>query len=153
MGKQLARMHRSLSPNGQFGLDENNFIGSTPQDNSWTATWAEFYVNHRLQPQINMFEENGNEFPHKDELLDTAQQMLCNHHPSPSLLHGYTSLLVDSITCRDLWGGNTGFIKPDIPVIFDPAVYYGDRETDVIMTQVTFLSIASEGNCSFLVIR
>ena len=40
------------------------------------------------------------------------------------------------ITRRDLWGGNTGFIKPNIPVLFDPAVYYGDRETDVIMTQV-----------------
>ena len=37
---------------------------------------------------------------------------------------------------RDLWGGNTGFIKPNIPVIFDPAVYYGDRETDIVMTQV-----------------
>ena len=46
-----------------------------------------------------------------------------NHKPQPSLLHG------------DLWSGNAGF-TPDGPVIFDPAVYYGDRETDLAMTEL-----------------
>ena len=36
----------------------------------------------------------------------------------PSLLHG------------DLWGGNWGTDDDGLPVIFDPAVYYGDREAD-----------------------
>ena len=37
----------------------------------------------------------------------------------PSLLHG------------DLWGGNWGAVDGE-PVIFDPAVYYGDREAEAI---------------------
>jgi fructosamine-3-kinase len=46
-----------------------------------------------------------------------------NRRPAPSLLHG------------DLWGGNWG-VAADEPVIFDPAVYYGDSETDIAMTQL-----------------
>ena len=41
-----------------------------------------------------------------------------------SLLHG------------DLWGGNVGRDDKGAPVIFDPAVYYGDRETDIAMTEL-----------------
>ena len=43
--------------------------------------------------------------------------------PSASFLHG------------DLWGGNWGCSNDD-PVIFDPAVYYGDRESDLAMTRL-----------------
>ena len=88
MGKQLARMHRMFSPTGQFGLDEDNFIGATPQENTWTDKWSDFYIQHRLLPQITIFENNGNELLHKEELLNTATEMLKNHNPSPSLLHG-----------------------------------------------------------------
>jgi hypothetical protein len=42
----------------------------------------------------------------------------------PSLLHG------------DLWGGNWATDDHAQPVIFDPAVYYGDREADVAMTRL-----------------
>ena len=46
-----------------------------------------------------------------------------NYSPVESLLHG------------DLWGGNWACSEGQ-PVIFDPAVYYGDRETDLAMTRV-----------------
>ena len=36
----------------------------------------------------------------------------------------------------DLWSGNAAQLKSGEPVIFDPAVYYGDRETDVAMTEL-----------------
>jgi protein-ribulosamine 3-kinase len=42
----------------------------------------------------------------------------------PSLLHG------------DLWGGNYATDEEGAPVIFDPAVYYGDREADLAMTEL-----------------
>jgi len=44
--------------------------------------------------------------------------------PQPSLLHG------------DLWSGNAASDAADRPVIFDPAVYYGDREADIAMTEL-----------------
>lgn len=46
------------------------------------------------------------------------------YSPLPSLLHG------------DLWSGNVAFARDGEPVIFDPAVYYGDREADLAMTEL-----------------
>ena len=50
--------------------------------------------------------------------------MLEEHEPIPSLLHG------------DLWGGNASFDENDQPVVFDPATYFGDRETDLAFTEM-----------------
>jgi len=50
--------------------------------------------------------------------------VLIDHDPQPSLLHG------------DLWGGNITFDAHGQPVIFDPAVYYGDREAELAMTEL-----------------
>jgi fructosamine-3-kinase len=44
--------------------------------------------------------------------------------PQASLLHG------------DLWGGNHGYLDEGTPVIFDPAVYFGDRECDLAMSEL-----------------
>ena len=51
------------------------------------------------------------------------EQILAGHAPAASLLHG------------DLWGGNWAAVSGR-PVVFDPAVYYGDRETDLAMTRL-----------------
>ena len=123
MGKQLARLHKTVSENGQYGFFEDNFIGETVQVNSWKTSWADFFVECRLQPQIKLFEKNGYSLPNKDDLLTTVHSILSQHNPSPSLLHG------------DLWGGNLSFISSG-PVIYDPACYFGDRETDIVMTKV-----------------
>jgi fructosamine-3-kinase len=55
--------------------------------------------------------------------MEISSSLLKDHKPQPSLLHG------------DLWSGNAGFIAEG-PVIFDPAVYYGDREADLAMTEL-----------------
>ena len=47
-----------------------------------------------------------------------------DYHPAPSLLHG------------DLWGGNHAYAEDGTPVLFDPAPYYGDRESDLAMTEL-----------------
>lgn len=49
---------------------------------------------------------------------------MANHAPAAALLHG------------DLWSGNYATLANGQPVIFDPAVYYGDRETDLAMTEL-----------------
>jgi len=36
----------------------------------------------------------------------------------------------------DLWAGNYAVDERAQPVIFDPAVYFGDRETDLAMTEL-----------------
>lgn len=57
-------------------------------------------------------------------LLEALPGLLGEHHPEASLLHG------------DLWAGNFASGPRGDPVIFDPAVHYGDRECDLAMTRL-----------------
>ncbi|MBR8836686.1 MAG: fructosamine kinase family protein [Stigonema ocellatum SAG 48.90 = DSM 106950] len=122
MGRKLAAMHKTASNQG-FGWDMNNTIGSTPQINTWTANWAEFYAKHRLGYQFQLAKRRGGDFPQQKDLL-TAIPELLTHQPQPSLVHG------------DLWSGNAGCTTSGEPVIFDPATYFGDREVDIAMTEL-----------------
>lgn len=125
LGRQLAAMHRSTA--GQFGWKRNNTIGSTPQSNPWTKSWVEFLGKHRLGFQLELAMQNGfgNTLQKPGEaLLARLEDFFQDYQPIPSLLHG------------DLWGGNAAFTGSGEPVIFDPAVYYGDREADLAMTEL-----------------
>jgi fructosamine-3-kinase len=123
LGKNLAKLHKTTSQQG-FGWDLNNTIGSTPQINTWTNNWAEFYTKHRLGYQFQQALRRGGNFPQHQQLLAVIPQLLADYQPQPSLVHG------------DLWGGNAGFTSTGEPVIFDPATYYGDREVDIAMTEL-----------------
>jgi len=59
-----------------------------------------------------------------EHLLPRVERLLAGHRPAPSLLHG------------DLWSGNAACTRDRAPVVFDPAAYFGDRETDLAMTEL-----------------
>ena len=124
LGKQLAQMHRSTSEKG-FGFELDNTIGATPQPNlPYYKDWSEFWDVHRLGHMLKLCQNVGYSNDKIEQLREKTKELL-SHNPSPSLLHG------------DLWGGNKGYAKVGddvVPVIFDPATYYGDREADVAMT-------------------
>jgi len=115
LARMLATLHRQTGP--RFGWHRDNFIGAAPQINSWRDDWATFFHECRIRPQLELARKNGFSIPFPKE------NFLENHKPSPSLLHG------------DLWRGNAGFVEEG-PVIFDPAVYYGDREAELAMTEL-----------------
>ena len=123
LGEQLAAMHAVTHE--QHGWNRDNYIGSTPQLNTRCDDWAEFWREYRLKPQLEMAQAagHGSRLLDKGErLLEAVNQLMDGHQPAASLLHG------------DLWGGNKAFTADGLPVIFDPASYYGDRETDIAMT-------------------
>jgi fructosamine-3-kinase len=122
LGRQLAHLHRETHAKG-FGWDCNNTIGSTPQLNPWTQDWADFFIEHRIGYQLQLAQRRGANFAQTDRLLRAIANQL-SHHPAVSLVHG------------DLWSGNVGFSTAGEPVIFDPAVYWGDREVDIAMTEL-----------------
>jgi fructosamine-3-kinase len=124
LGQQLAVMHRCSKE--RCGWHRDNTIGLTPQHNQWSDDWVEFYRKHRLGFQLRLAASNG--FAGElqaagTRLNENLEALFSDYEPTASLLHG------------DLWGGNWA-ASNGLPVIFDPAVYYGDRETDIAMTQL-----------------
>lgn len=122
LGRELAQMHRATQKN--FGWHRDNTIGSTSQINTPNADWVAFWREHRLGFQLKLATQNGRNLMKKGErLMADLGDFFHTYRPVPSLLHG------------DLWGGNIG-AAGERPVIFDPAVYYGDREADLAMTEL-----------------
>ncbi len=121
-GEQLANMHRNRGR--AFGWHRDNTIGATPQPNPFTDNWIEFYGEHRLGFQFNLARQGGKSFRGADDLLGRLGDYFEGYDPEPSLLHG------------DLWGGNIGYDEKHQPVVFDPATYHGDRETDLAFTEM-----------------
>lgn len=125
LGEQVATLHRQSTH--AFGLDQDNFIGASPQHNVWERNWPDFYANHRLKPQLDWAESRGFPATTRDagyRLMDELNLFFTVYRPTPSLIHG------------DLWGGNHGFLHDSAPVLFDPAVYYADREAEIAMTEL-----------------
>lgn len=124
LGRQLAAMHRVTQD--KFGLDHENFIGSLAQSNTYRATWAEFYVTERLEPQIRMAVNQqlleASDLKVFRKLLGRVG-MICPEEP-PALTHG------------DLWSGNFLITENQIPVLIDPAVSYAHREMDLAMSKL-----------------
>jgi protein-ribulosamine 3-kinase len=124
LGHALATLHRSTG--GRFGWTRDNYIGASAQRNAQTASWPDFWRDQRLAPQLALAVANGHVEIGKSgkALCEGLPQLLAAHSPAASLLHG------------DLWRGNAGFVSGGAPAVFDPAVYRGDREADLAMTEL-----------------
>jgi len=125
LGRGLALLHRTTGPS--FGWVRDNTIGSTRQPNPRDGDWLAFWREARLGFQLYLAKRQG--APETlatkgEQLLEWLPALLGTHRPAPSLLHG------------DLWGGNFAQTGEGELVIFDPAVYFGDRETDIAMTEL-----------------
>ncbi|HEX7971407.1 MAG TPA: fructosamine kinase family protein [Thiobacillus sp.] len=143
LGRQLAQQHRVSAP--QFGWVRDNWIGATPQPNTGCEGWVDFWRSQRLGFQLQLAAENGYGGALQRDgatLLADLDAFFAGYVPARSLLHG------------DLWGGNHGYLADGTydlscpsgrrkseypcgtPVIFDPAVYFGDRECDLAMSEL-----------------
>jgi fructosamine-3-kinase len=125
LGAGLAALHRCLAP--RFGFARDNYIGSTPQPNREAGDWVAFLRDRRLGFQLELAAANGHGGrlqARGGRLLELLDVFFATYRPRPSLLHG------------DLWGGNWGVDEHGEPVVFDPAVYHGDREADLAMTRL-----------------
>ncbi|MBW4535116.1 MAG: fructosamine kinase family protein [Pleurocapsa minor HA4230-MV1] len=123
MGRQLAAMHR-VGTSQDFGWELNNTIGSTPQINTWMDNWADFFAEQRIGYQLKLAKRRGGNFPESNRVVDLVRNKLAEWQPPVSLVHG------------DLWSGNAAISSDGAPIILDPATYYGDRETDLAMTEL-----------------
>ena len=122
LGIGMAKLHANT--NHFFGLQEDNYVGPDKQANGKYENWNNFYVKSRVFPQMRKAYDNQ-----RISAEDVKQiEHLCNQLPNllpqdkPALLHG------------DFWKGNVSATSEGTPCIFDPSVYYGNREIDIAMS-------------------
>lgn len=127
LGRAVAAMHQQYSANNQFGFVDNHRTKALVKDNSWNASWRDFYVHQRLLPEVQVASDRGRwnrwRQEHFEQMVKRFNDYYQGHEVRPSLLHG------------DLWAGNFMFADNQ-PYLIDPDAVYGDREFDLAMTTV-----------------
>jgi protein-ribulosamine 3-kinase len=123
-GRQLARLHNHISP--RFGFPHDNYIGSTPQPNPWTADGYVFFAEHRLLFQAQLARQHGlmewSQVVRVERLAARLPELIPNQ--PASLIHG------------DLWSGNAITDHTGSPALIDPAAHYGWAEAELGMTNL-----------------
>ncbi|MEN8798635.1 MAG: fructosamine kinase family protein, partial [Flavobacteriaceae bacterium] len=76
-GAQLALMHKETSP--EFGWKSDNYIGSLSQTNNKHLNWVDFYVEERLEPQLEMARKkallSSEELPSSEVMKNTLNEI------------------------------------------------------------------------------
>ena len=128
LAQNLAELHKAKK--NQYGFHEDNFIGPAIQHNltpEEKTTWFDFFWNYRITPMLDQAKLK-HDFRLDSETLKQikfkTKQELSSYEAYPTIVHG------------DLWNGNIHCGEDQKAFLLDPAVYYGDREVDLAMTQL-----------------
>ncbi len=123
-GKGLAELHKKT--NVKFGLDRENYLGNLQQKNGYMDTWAGFFAEHRIAPQLKMARDQNYASTEMVRLLEKLMGRVDRYFPvePPAAIHG------------DLWTGNFCTNHKGEATIFDPSAHYGHREMDIAMSKL-----------------
>lgn len=123
-GKSLAELHSRGTD--CFGLETDNYIGKLPQSNRPHSDWTSFFIEERMEPQLRLALDSGKLSEETAQAFHNMYGRLGDIFPAeePAMLHG------------DLWGGNYFYNEEGQAVLYDPAVYYGNREMEIAFTQL-----------------
>lgn len=122
LAQQLATLHECMRD--EFGFVNDNYIGETPQVNTFCSDGYAFFAEQRLQYQARRALASGTleERDYQDVLRVAGRLGKWVPEQRASLLHG------------DLWSGNVYVNEAGEPVFIDPAVHYGWAESELAMT-------------------
>lgn len=141
LAQKLAKLHTTPAPTPdgydkpQFGFPATTCCGDTPQDNTYTALWADFYANRRLRFIMNQSKKSNG----ADKQLEALVEQTCNA-VVPRLIgddhlnkgKGVTPVVIHG----DLWSGNAsrgklpGMSEPE-DIVFDSSACYAHSEFEL----------------------
>ncbi|MBT0812796.1 fructosamine kinase family protein [Litoribacter ruber] len=124
LGAGVAQLHATT--NNSFGLEEENYIASLAQPNTYCKSWPEFFIHQRLEPMAGKALYDGLIDQRFLEEIRLVYPLFDDIFPKeiPALLHG------------DIWSGNVMPSASGKPALIDPAVYYGHREVDLAFSKL-----------------
>lgn len=116
----LAELHGISA--SYFGHERDTLIGGLHQPNPKTASWVEFFSEHRLLYMGHEANRAGRlsseDLARVERLSERLGEYL--HEPdSASLIHG------------DVWGGNVISGSDGVAGFLDPAIYHADSEIEL----------------------
>lgn len=105
-----------------YGHERDTLIGILSQPNPWTASWVEFFREHRVLHFARVARESGRlpvELHVRVEKLAQGLDDIIEEPERPSLIHG------------DVWTGNVLAKGARISAFLDPAIYHADPEVEL----------------------
>lgn len=138
LAQKLAQLHTTPAPipegydKPMFGFPVTTCCGETPQDNSWKASWAEFYADNRLRSIHRAGAKSQGSDAELSNAVETTAGVVVPRLLGEEHLKGVVPVTVHG----DLWSGNHGrgriAGKGGIEeVVFDPSCVYGHSEFEL----------------------
>lgn len=126
----VAALHRNgKSPTGKYGFPVGTFQGNLPQDNTWTDTWEEFYIQG-LKRMFQLEKEAQGPSSELDSLRTPLYEKVIPRLLRPLETGGRS--IEPSLVHGDLWYGNASTdLATDEPIVFDACCFYAHNEYEL----------------------
>ena len=146
LAAKLAILHTTPAPTPpgyqtpHFGFPVTTCCGSTPQPNTYTASWAAFYSNHRLLAILSKCEHNHGADADFRALVTRTVEKVVPRLLGDGHLNGGRGI-APVVVHGDLWSGNAGRgvvggVGAVEDVVFDPSAVYGHSEYELGIMQM-----------------
>ncbi|KND94529.1 Ketosamine-3-kinase [Tolypocladium ophioglossoides CBS 100239] len=138
LAAKLARLHTTPAPipedygRPMFGFPVLTCCGETAQDNSWKASWADFYANNRIRSILRAAVRNNGPDAELAAAVEHVASKVVPRLVGDDRVEGITPVVIHG----DLWSGNhsrgqIGGRCGAEEVTFDPSAVYGHSEYEL----------------------
>lgn len=141
LAQKLAKLHTTPAPipNGfsapQFGFPVRTCCGDTPQDNTYSSSWADFYANRRLRFILTQANKSNGADKELSSLVEqtctsVVPRLIGDNHLNNG--QGVTPVVIHG----DLWSGNAsvgklpGMSEPE-DLVYDSSACYAHSEFEL----------------------